>query len=116
MVTPGMPPSANLRSGNRKVLQLVLYLARERYRDPSIAITPMPEFMLTGSDVSVKRERKLFVMLDGKPLNSVIPVSSVWSSPNLMTTTVVFYLLTQTRNEEGILIPTSCKVLGVFQQ
>jgi len=25
----------------------MLYLARERYRDPSIAITPMPEFMLT---------------------------------------------------------------------
>ena len=46
------------RSRNRKVLQHMLYLARERYRDPSIAITPMPEFMLTGSDVSVKRERE----------------------------------------------------------
>jgi hypothetical protein len=40
------------------------------------------------------------------------PTSSK-SSASVLSATVVFYLLTQTQNDDGILIPTSCKALGI---
>ena len=65
MVTPDIPPSTDLET--EKCLL---------------------EYSTPGSDVSVKRNNELFVMLDaGKLLNApAIAVSSAWSSLNSMTT------------------------------